>query len=359
MFLPRSRFSCAEVKSLKKILERQLSTRFTIQNEYRVDFWEIVPHSRSWSTAVSSLRTHFSKGSHLSDLLCKNEYRADFWGIVPYRRLLSAVCTRTGLLPWRLSGCSVLQCVAVAVCYSVLQCVAVSWNLCTNKIAPVQKPVTSVRLQCVAVGCSVLQLQCVIVCCSVLQCLEVCARTRLLLWRLSGGCGAVCCSVLQRVAVWCSALQRVAACCSVLQCVAVCCSVLQCVAVCCGVLRCFKMCAQTGLLSWHLWGRVCCSVLQCVAVCCSVLQCVAVSCSVQIYSHLLEKLFANICMCVEVCCSLCCSVLQCVAVCCSVIKNIALCCSVLRCVAVFNFIFIFWRSSSQTSACVSRSVAVC
>jgi len=44
-------------------------------------------------------------------------------------------------------------------------------------------------------------------------------------------CGAVGCSLLQRVAMCCSVLQCVAVCCSVLQCVAVCCSVLQCVAV--------------------------------------------------------------------------------------------------------------------------------
>jgi len=51
----------------------------------------------------------------------------------------------------------------------------------------------------------------------------------------------------------------------VLQCVAVCCSVLQCVAlsVCCSVLQCLAVCCIV-------------SVLQCVAVCCSVLQCVAV-----------------------------------------------------------------------------------
>jgi len=41
--------------------------------------------------------------------------------------------------------------------------------------------------------------------------------------------GALCCSVLQCVAVL---LQCVLACCTMLQCVAVCCSVLQCVAVC-------------------------------------------------------------------------------------------------------------------------------
>jgi len=53
------------------------------------------------------------------------------------------------------------------------------------------------------------------------------------------------------------------------QCVAVCCSVLQWVAVSCRVL----------MVKEHSIARtVCCSVLQCVAVCCSVLQWVAVSC---------------------------------------------------------------------------------
>jgi len=35
----------------------------------------------------------------------------------------------------------------------------------------------------------------------------------------------VCCSMLQRVAVWCRLILCCSACCSVLQCVAVCCSV--------------------------------------------------------------------------------------------------------------------------------------
>jgi len=98
------------------------------------------------------------------------------------------------------------------------------------------------------------------VCCSVLQCVQ---------------CVTVCCAMLWGVG-------------SVVQCVAVCCCVLQCVAVCCSV-----CCAI-------LWGVG--SVVQCVAVCCSVLQCVAV--------------------CVALCCGVlvvCCSVLQCVAVCCSVL----------------------------------------
>jgi len=46
----------------------------------------------------------------------------------------------------------------------------------------------------------------------------------------------------------------VAVCCSVLQCVAVCCSVL-----CCSVLQCVVVCCSV----------LCCSVLQCAVVCCS------------------------------------------------------------------------------------------
>jgi len=67
-------------------------------------------------------------------------------------------------------------------------------------------------------------LQCVAVCCSVLQRVAVC---RSVPW-----CVAVCCSVLQCVAVYCSVSQCVAECCSELHFVIVCGSVLQCVAVC-------------------------------------------------------------------------------------------------------------------------------
>jgi len=90
-------------------------------------------------------------------------------------------------------------------------------------------------------------------------------------------CVAVCCSVLQCVAVSCCESQWAAVSCSVLQCVAVasCESlhvrghvrVLQCVAVCCNVLQCVA---------------VSCSVLQYVAVCCCELQWVAVSCSINL-----------------------------------------------------------------------------
>jgi len=50
--------------------------------------------------------------------------------------------------------------------------------------------------------------------------------------------------------------------------VAVCCSVLQCVAMCCNVT--FKVVNEA-------FEEGCSSVLQCVAVCCNVLQCVAMS----------------------------------------------------------------------------------
>jgi len=149
--------------------------------------------------------------------------------------------------------CSVLQCVAV--CCSVLKCVAVCCSV----------------LQCVAVCCSVLQ--CVAVCCRMYTlptCLAIALLLSLSLTHIQNPPGQRC-SVLHCVAVCCSVLQciytshmpregndddcsgshceqsvsrslvlshtcrdhqgNIAMCCSVLQCVAVCCSVLQCVAV--------------------------------------------------------------------------------------------------------------------------------
>jgi len=108
--------------------------------------------------------------------------------------------------------------------------------------------------------------------------------------------------VLQSILVWCSVL--VAVCCSVLQCVAVCCSLpvkcrsraalreLQCVEVCCSVLgrvavyllECVAVHAVwcSVLSQWSAffgsWGALFGSVLQCGAV--SLLECVAVCCSV-------------------------------------------------------------------------------
>jgi len=90
---------------------------------------------------------------------------------------------------------------------------------------------------------------------------------------LSPRCVAVCCSVLQCVAlchiVCCSVLQSPHACTLALSVP----GVLQCVAVCCSVLHCLLQCVALSI-------AVCCSVLQrvvvCCIVCCSVLQCVAV-----------------------------------------------------------------------------------
>ena len=106
---------------------------------------------------------------------------------------------------------------------------------------------------------------------------------------------AVCCGVLQCVAVCRSALsthqprmlglicgkrttsQCVAVCCSVLQCVAVRYGVLQCVAVCCSVLWWFAVCCsalspnQPRMLGLICGKRPAWQCVECVAVCCSVL----------------------------------------------------------------------------------------
>jgi len=86
-------------------------------------------------------------------------------------------------------------------------------------------------------------------------------------------CVAVCCSVLQFVAVHCSvplshvifqALQvQLLLCCRVLQRVAVCCSVLQCVTVSCSELHCIMASPAPRLPC----GAVRCCALQSVAVC--------------------------------------------------------------------------------------------
>jgi len=113
-------------------------------------------------------------------------------------------------------------------------------------------------------------------------------------------CFAMCCNVLQCVAVRCSALQYGAVCCRLTRDIyttsrvtrdtcrfanvlypdrsrpntpqwwweAVCCSVLQCVALCCSILAIYDV-GDTSVLMGS-------SVLQCVAVCCSVLQCAAI-----------------------------------------------------------------------------------
>ena len=138
-----------------------------------------------------------------------------------------------------------LQCVAVC-----CKCVASVLQFILRK-SPRLKAVVmlwSVRTLGVAVGGS--KFQCGAVCCSVLQRVAVSLAKKPYRVRDDtvvgfhfcplSGCGivlqyvAVCCSLLQYVAVCCSALQCVAVGCSVLQCVTVCCSGVQCVAVCGG-----------------------------------------------------------------------------------------------------------------------------
>ena len=81
----------------------------------------------------------------------------------------------------------------------------------------------------------------------------------------------MCCSVVQRAAVWCS----------VVQCVVVCsrCSALQCSAVILFFIMIIYYIIEEVV---HVLqrGAACCSVVQCGAVSCSVVQCGAVLCSV-------------------------------------------------------------------------------
>ena len=96
-------------------------------------------------------------------------------------------------------------------------------------------------LQCVAVGCS--GLQCVLVYCRMLQCKPTRAFGESVSGSHTAGEGgewvsrAVCCSVLQCVAVFCSVLQCIAVRSSVMQLSLVCCSVLQRVAARCSVMQ--------------------------------------------------------------------------------------------------------------------------
>jgi len=156
--------------------------------------------------------------------------------------------------------------------------------------------------------------------------------------------------VLQRVAACCSTLQRVAACelviisssvvhrCCVLQCVAVrgsgvavCCNMLQWVAMCCNVLQCVAV--RCSAL------QVCCTVLHCIAVGCCGLTCIAVCCSA--LQHATSSLYppvsrttsqphtaASIRMSDTDKVRL--SVLYCVAGCCSMVQYVANCCTLLQ-----------------------------
>jgi len=143
----------------------------------------------------------------------------------------------------------------------------------------------------------------------VLQCVDarICVLCCSVLQRV-----AACCSVLQRVAMCCNVLLHEyvrehypralalsqysrllamsqyswhnrlallykspwALCCSVLQRVAMCCCTNMCVSTTLDYLQC------PNILDYKSPWALCCSVLQLVAMCCSVVQCVAVCCSV-------------------------------------------------------------------------------
>jgi len=143
-------------------------------------------------------------------------------------------------------------------------------------------------------------------------------------------CVAVCCSVLQCVAVATEVPEDAAFLAPLLLHVPgkVCCSVLQCVAVCCSVLQWQLRYPKTR----HLWRRFYSTCLvKCVAVCCSVLQCVAVATEVPEDAAYLAPLLST---CLVQCVAVCCIALQCVAVRCSVLHRTAVCCSALQCNAV-------------------------
>jgi len=177
-------------------------------------------------------------------------------------------------------------------------------------------------------------------------------------------CVAVCCSLLQRVAVGCRVCIHIwsllLVCCSVnrrcrrrnlMVCSAVCGSVLQCVA---GFVyisdlyySCVLQCAKT---QWRCWRRnlIClhCSVLQHVAACCSGLQCVYISPIFTTPVLKREKTLlgaALLLVCVAVCKDAMMllearshwSAVQCIAVCCSVSQCVAVCRSVLQGVYIY------------------------
>jgi len=158
---------------------------------------------------------------------------------------------------------------------------------------------------------------------------------------------AVCCRMLQCVAVRCNVLQRfnfvlylycksnseyyvnsISTCKlsdSVLQGVAACCSVLQWVAMCCSELQCTSR------------ATVCCRGLQCVAAYCSELQCVAVSCNMQV-----ER--------------------QCVAGGCSALQRVAVSCSVLQWVAIrksSDSVLQGAQVAAWCNVCVTSRATVC
>ena len=201
--------------------------------------------------------------------------------------------------------------------------------------------------KCVAVCCSVLQ--CVAMCCcSVLQCVAVCCSVWheswmylvLFFYSLNRGIlsfalqhSATQCNEVQHAATHCNnssdihVIHMETLChshCNTAQHIATHCNTLQHAATHCNNSSDIHVIHMEALCHLH-YNTV---LLQYVAMCCSMLQCaVAVRCSV--------LQCVGVCWSVLYCVVVCCSMLQCVVVCCcSVLQCVAVCCSVLQCVAV-------------------------
>jgi len=197
----------------------------------------------------------------------------DFWHVHAYRFVSDTLFFLFLLNMCVAVCCSVLQCVAVclAVLWSVLQffcdtCMCISFTHSHTLV------LSLVLMSYIYATFS----QAIVGCCSVLQCVAV--RYRVLLFFLRRD--AARCSTPQMSCLYATCSQASKECCSALQRAAVCCSVLQCVAVRC---RASQMSCIYATCLQAIMG--CCSVLQSAAVCCSVLQCVAVRCRCHVHTR--------------------------------------------------------------------------
>jgi len=120
--------SYARVTIKVQFLKNDLAAEFTLSEDWRAGFWEILPLSYGQATI-------FQKSCH-----CELRARGTICQVSSQLNLRHRITVK--LKFWEIVSCelrSVLQCVAV--CCSVLQCVAVCCS----------------ALQCVAVRCSALQ----------------------------------------------------------------------------------------------------------------------------------------------------------------------------------------------------------
>jgi len=121
----------------------------------------------------------------------------------------------------------------------------------------------------------------------------------------------------------------VAVCCNLLQCVAVYHSVLQGVAVCCSVLWTSHKCNTGRLMTWVPTSPSC-SVLLCVTVYCSLLGCCSELWTSNTWNaaHFMTQRTTFSSCSVLQCVAIWCSVMQCLILCCSVLQYATVCCSV-------------------------------